>query len=324
MKLTVKTLEKFVKGAVFCRSDRGYLYCSRYSRAQAEYMADPAYDWGWRMRAEFSGGVRLELITDSDTVSFDYIASHSHERANTVDLYINGVLCSVYEIKEKLKGHVDFTLPEGEKRVCIYLPGECVFKIKNFTINGTYKSVKEKGKKILAIGDSITQGAGPEIASSVYINSLQRKTGYNILGQGVGGYRYEPCDLMRVDGFEPEKIIVFLGTNYYEESCLERCGYDYKKGVFDFYKRLNELYPTTPVLSITPLWRCNDVDMDRLKWCINTIKSACAQYPNVTVVDGFDLVPNVKWCFSDGIHPNAYGSEQLATNLYKVMKEIKF
>ena len=104
-------------------------------------------------------------------------------------------------------------LTEGKKRVFVYLPCESRLDIKNFTVNGKYESVKSNGKRLLIIGDSITQGAGPEISSSAYINVLSRKTGYNILGQGVGGYRYEPGDLMKIDGFEPEKIIVFLGTN---------------------------------------------------------------------------------------------------------------
>jgi len=42
------------------------------------------------------------------------------------------------------------------------------------------------------------------------------------------------------------------------------------------------------------------------------------------VIDGFTLVPNVDQCFSDGVHPNAYGSLCLADNLMAFMKKIKF
>ncbi len=324
MKLSNKTIKKFFKGAVCFEEERGYLTAYRYSKAQLDYMADPSYDWGWRMRAKFSGGIKMELKTDAQLLSFDYRASHMHERANTVDLYINGVLSQVYYIGEKLKGKVQFKMPQGEKLVAIYLPCESQLDIKNFTIDGGYKAVKDKGQKLLVIGDSITQGAGPQLTSAAYLHSLQRKTGYNILGQGVGGYRYEAKDLMTVDGFEPDKIIVFLGTNYYDEACRESCGYDYESAVYDFYKRLNELYPEAPIISVTPLFRTNDTDMARLKWCTETIKRACSAYENITVADGFDLMPNVEECLSDGVHPNAYGSELLATNLAEFMKEIKF
>ena len=321
MKLSEKTLCKFFKGALRYTREDGYITPARFSIAQTEFMADPSYDRGWRNYAKFTGGIRMELITDSTFIAFDYKSSCMHERANTVDLYVNGALTSVYKIGDRLKGSIRFDLPEGENRVTIYLPGESIFSIKNFTLDGGYKSIKDKGQKLLIIGDSITQGAGPDIASAAYIHSLQRKTGYNILGQGMGGYRYEPRDLMKIDGFEPDKIVVFLGTNYYDTPFEQ---YDYKGAVEKFYARLNELYPNIPILCITPLWRNNNVDMPRLLWCIDVIKKACRKYPSVTIADGFTLMPNVDECLADGVHPNTYGSTLIAENLYRVMKDIKF
>jgi lysophospholipase L1-like esterase len=321
MKLSNKTVKKFIKGAVYFEEEKGYLIPYKYSKAQIDYMADPSYDHGWRWRAKISGGIRMELITDATSLSFDYTANCSHERANTYDLYVDSVLTSVYSIGENLKGHISFDLPEGNKKVTVYFPCESISKIKNFTINGGYKAVKDKGPKILFLGDSITQGAGPQIGSASYYNSLSRKAEFSALCQGVGGYRYEPCDLMKIDGFEPDKIVVFLGTNYYDTP-IER--YDYKWAVNEYYKRLTELYPNIPILSVTPTWRSNADDWNRFLWCINTIKDACKSYPQVTVIDGFTLIPNVDQCFSDGIHPNAYGSERLAVNLYNTMKKLKF
>ena len=321
MKLSNKTVKKFIKGAVYFEEEKGYLIPYKYSKAQIDYMADPSYDHGWRWRAKISGSIRMELMTDATSLSFDYTANCSHERANTYDLYIDGVLTSVYQIGENLKGHISFDLPEGNKKVTVYFPCESIAKIKNFTINGAYKSVKDKGPRILFLGDSITQGAGPEMGSASYLNTLTRMADFQALGQGIGGYRYEPCDLMKTDGFEPDKIVVFLGTNYYETP-IEN--YDYKKAVNEYYKRITELYPNIPILSVTPLWRNNNVDMERFLWCIGTIKDACKSYPQVTVVDGFTLVPNVDQCFSDKVHPNAYGSLRLATNLFEIMKKLKF
>lgn len=318
MKLTAKTLNKFAKNTLYYKEERGYVTFYRYSKSQLDFMAEESYDWGWRMRAKFTGCIRLELITDATEISFEYKTSHSHERANTVDLYIDGVLTSVYKINDTLKGKIQYSLPEGEKKVTIYLPNESELAIKNFTLNGSYKSVKDKGEKIYILGDSITQGAGPDITSAAYLNILTRETGYNLLGQGIGGYRYEPRDLTRLDGFDPDRIVIFLGTNYYDTPIEQ---YDYKGAVEEFYKKLTELYPNTPVISVTPLWRNNNVDWPRFMWCINTIKEACAKYPNVRVVDGFTLVPNVDECFSDRVHPNAYGSMLLANNIKKILKK---
>lgn len=320
MKLSNSTLQKLIKGACYAKEDKGYLCSYRYSKAQIDYMSQEGYDQFWLRCALISGPQRIEFITDSTSISFDYKTSLTHINANTVDLYVNDVLCSTYHIENALVGKVNFTLAEGKKKVSIYLPCESSMKIKNFTINGTYKSIKDKGTKVLIIGDSITQGAGPAIASLAYANGLARELGYNILAQGIGGYRYEPDDVMNVDGFEPDKIIVALGTNWYDAP--DR--YDYELNVTGFYKRLSEVFPNVPVLNITPLWRGNADDWDRFIWCINTIKDVCAKYENITVVDGFTLIPNTNDCFSDRIHPNAFGSIMLTTNLVKTIKKLNF
>ncbi len=324
MKLSNKTLKRLVRGAIYFEEEKGYLAFHRYSKAQTEYMADPSYDYGWRNWAKFTGGIRLEFKTDSQNISFEYLASCQHERSNTVDLYIDNVLHHVYKIEDKLKGSIHFTLPKGEKTVAIFLPCESIFKIKGFTIDGSYKTTKDKRPKLLVIGDSITQGAGPEFASASYINILTREFKFNILDQGIGGYRYEAEDLMRIEEFVPDRIMVLLGTNYYEVGAFERCGYDYAKAVKDFYQRLNQLYPSVPKLAVTPIYRTRDLDMERFMWCIDTIKAECAKYDNIYVADGFKLMPNDPVSLSDGVHPSTYGSVMLAKNLMKLMKEIKF
>jgi hypothetical protein len=313
MKLSSKTLKRLFKGALYFTEEKGYLTAFRYNKSQLDYMADPSYDWGWRMRAKFTGCVRIEFKTNAKAISFDYLASEIHERANTIDLFVDGELRTVHKIGENKKGRVEFTLNEGNKLVSIYMPCECELAIKNFTIDGNYKSVKQKGKKLLILGDSITQGAGVEMSSYAYANVLQRETGYNVVAQGIGGYRFEPKDLTTVEGFEPDKILVFLGTNWYES-----LKYDYEGSTKEYFKKLKELYPKTPIWEVTPLCR-KGVDVDRFNWCIDVVKSACIEN-DIPFIDGFSLVPNVDECFSDGVHPNALGAYILGERIAKIIK----
>ena len=319
MKLSNKSLAKLIKGACYSEIKNGYLFSYRYSRAQIEHMSRPGYDAYWLNRALISGPQRIELKTDSTSISFDYKASESHINANTIDLYIDDVLCDSYHIEENLKGKVQFSLPAYEKKVSIYLPCESTLQIKNFTIDGKYKSIKSKGPKVLILGDSITQGAGPHIASLAYANGLARELGYNILAQGIGGYRFEPDDLMRVDGFEPDKIIVALGTNWYDSP-----EYDYEAAARGYYKKINEVFGKIPVLVITPLWRGNVENWERFMWCIGIINDECQKHDNFKVVNGFELVPNTNDSFSDKVHPNAFGSLMYTRNLVKAIKKLKF
>lgn len=323
MKFSNKSLKKFIKGACYFEEKGGYLGAYHYSKAQLDWLFREGGDEFWSSRAIMSGGIRLELKTDSTELCFDYKGSNKSDK-NSIDLYIDGVLTSVFQFNGDEKGTIHYNLPKGWKLVTVFFPCDSSLKVKNLKINGSYKTVKDKGDKVLVIGDSISQGYGPTLASCSYVNALIRKTGLNILNQGIGGYRFEPQDLMTVDGFEPDKIIVALGTNYYEFYGKE-LGYNYGEAVKEFYKRLIELFgKDIPVLNITPLWRNNDVDFAQLDDCIEAIKAECRKYDNITVVDGFDLIPHVDECFCDKIHPNDYGCELMASKLVKIMKDIKF
>ena len=323
MKLSAESLKKLTKGACYYETERGYLTAFKYSKAQLDMMRREGYDSFWLSRALFSAGIRLELKTSALNISFDYRIWGDTEiggRSNSVDIWVDGVLISALHLKEK-KGNVSIKLPLGKKLVKIYLPNDLQLSIKNFTLDGAYESVKDKGQRVLVIGDSITQGYGPMISSVSYFNELQRMTGYNMLNQGIGGYRFEANDLMLIDGFEPDKIISFLGTNWYDVP--DR--YDYESATADYYNRLTELYPDKPILAISPIWRCDDaLDMDRLNWCIEIIKRECKKHENITLIDGFTLVPNVADCYCDKVHPNEYGCLMLAKNLYKSMKKVGF
>ncbi len=322
MKFSAKSLKKLIKGACYFEIERGYLTAFRFCKNQIDFTKKDGYNQAWRDRAIFSGGIRLELKTNSNFISFDYKiykADCSFGRSNSLDVWVNGALFSTLFV-DKLNGSVSLELPTGDKAVAIYLPNYCQISIKNFTIDGSYKSVKNKGQRVLVIGDSITQGYGSMFSSGSYFNELQRITGYNMLNQGIGGYRCEPQDLMYVEDFEPDKIITLLGTNWYNVE-----SYDYENATIDFYKRLTEMYPDKQILSISPLWRGdNGLDTERFKWCVEIAKRECKKYASITPVDGFTLVPNVEECFCDKLHPNEYGCLLLAQNLHKIMKKIKF
>lgn len=323
MKFSANSLKKLIKGACYYEIERGYVTPYKFSKNQLDMMQKESFDEFWRERAVFSAGIRLEIKTTSEFIAFDYktsLGTALWERSNSVDIWVNGVLFSVLHLRES-KGKVRVSLPTGEKSVCVYLPIDCKFSIKNFEIDGAYKTVKDKGQRVLVIGDSITQGYGTMFSSGSYFNVLQRLSGYNMLDQGIGGYRCEPDDLMYVDGFEPDKIITFLGTNWYD---APHC-YDYEGATVGFYKRLTEMYPDKQILSISPIWRGDDsLDSERFDWCRSIVKRECQKYENISFVDGFTLIPNVLDCYCDKVHPNEYGCLLLATNIYKEMKKVKF
>lgn len=317
MKASKKTLKKFIKGALTIREEGAYLCPLRYEEGQIEEFKRA--DSGWHWRSQFSSTTRIELITDATELRLDYYATDFSSSDCYFDLYIDGFAHEVWRVRKFNFDRVTFTMPEGEKHVCVYLPTDCHIGIKNFNINGRYKSVKDKGEKLLIIGDSITQGYGPYMSGATYVSSLQRKTGYDIVAQGIGGLPFKECAVYRGE-YEPDKIMVFLGTNYYDAVDI----YDYEKETESFFKKLNEVWGEKEIIYISPLWRDNDVNWERFLWCREVATSEALKYDNITVIDGFDLVPHIEQCFYDKIHPNAYGCELLASALAYIMKEIDF
>ncbi len=318
MKLSCNSLKKLIRGACFYREEGGYLYPHHYSEKQIEHFKE-RYDF-WYTRALLQAGIKIELITDSKKLSLEYYSSEVYSQDNSIDVYADDIGVWVHHIEKAGRGAFECDLPDGEKTVTLYLPIDAPVGIKSLTIDGRYRAPKCRKTKLLAIGDSITQGYGAGIAGSTYINSLYRKTGYDILCQGIGGYRYEKGSIMEIDGYRPDKILVALGTNYHED-----VSYDYEKHIEEFYDALNKTYGSIPILAITPIWRFDKGHSpERLRLVIEKIKSECAKYPNINVLDGARLVSHIQECYLDCVHPNAYGSELMAQGIYEFMKKIKF
>ncbi len=316
MKLSAKTLKRLISGACYFEEKNGYMYPYHHTEAQIAYFKE-RLDF-WYERSILQAGIKIELITDSESIELDYYAS-CYSGSDTIDVYVNHLATGVHYL-EGGRGKAIFKLEKGEKRVTLYLPIDTVIGLKSLTVDGKWKAARPRKRKLLAIGDSITQGYGAKLAGSTYINSLYRKTDFEILNQGIGGFRYEKGSVMPIDNFKPDRILVALGTNYHEDMT-----YDYERCIEEFYESLYEVYGDTPVISVTPIYRFDPThNPERLKLVIEKIKDVCSKYSNIKVIDGLSLVPHIPECFLDYVHPNAYGSELMAEGIYKFMKEIKF
>ena len=190
--------------------------------------------------------------------------------------------------------------------------------IKNLRIEGKWRNIKKKAPKVLWMGDSITQGFGTFITSETYVNVANRQLGYEILNQGIGGYYFDAPVITPMKGYTPDKIIIAMGTNQH------RAG-DREEKTVKYFEALDKVYNGIPTLVLTPIWRCNaTTDMKMLVEMAEITKKVCAKYPNIKVVDGFELVPNLPDYFFDALHPNALGGEIYGNNLVRKIKELKF
>ena len=272
----------------------------------------------WFERCDASSAKTIEFETDASKVSFEYKLIWKCSE-DSIELAIDGLATEIVYLKDiDMEGRVSWNLPEGKKKVTIYLPSDATILVRNFDIDGEFKPVP-KNEKVLWLGDSITQGYGPLRSYQTYVSVANRILNYDILNQGIGGYIYDKKSLMKMEGYDPDKIIVALGTNQFgDEKAYEM--------VKEYYETLIGIYgEEIPILCITPLWRGDTEDgiPTLIKFCEN-IREIVGKYKNIKVVDGFKMVPHLEEYYLDNLHPNALGTEVYGRNLVEEIRRIGF
>ena len=314
--MTNKELRNIYFGAYFFEeTEDGYLQAFQYSKEQMEYFKG-AFDF-WYDRCMASTAKTLEFSTEASKVSFDYKFLWEGSQ-DSFEMAVNGLITDILYVKDIEKtGTITWSLPEGSKDVIIYLPADATVLIKDFTLDAPCTPAT-KNEKVLWLGDSITQGYGPLRSSETYVSIANRLLNYDIINQGIGGYVYDKKSLMKMEGYKPDKIIVALGTNQY--------GSETMTDVEEYYETLTGLYGNEiPILCISPIWRGDQPDgyPKFLDFC-GKVKEIAGKYQNVTVVDGFTLVPHLSEYYIDNLHPNCLGTENYGRNLVEMIRKLGF
>ena len=312
MILTNEELKEIYFGAYeFEETKDGYLQAFQYSKKQMEYFK--AADDFWYERCMATTAKTLEFTTTADKLSFDYRIIWKGS-PDSFELSVDGLICGIVYVKDIMDcGRIQWELPKGEKKVVIYLPADATVLIKNLVLDAGVTKAK-KGQKVLWLGDSITQGYGPLRSACTYVSVANRILNYDIINQGIGGYIYDKKSLMKMEGYDPDKIIVALGTNQYGDEDMSV--------VEEYYETLMGIYgENIPVLCITPIWRGDNPDgIPTLEAFCEKIKAIAGRYNNVKIIDGMKLVPHFPEYFLDNLHPNCFGCEVYGRNLAAEIK----
>lgn len=309
-------LKKIYTGTYWFEETKdGYLKSCQYSKPQMEYFSG-AFEM-WYERCDASTAKTIELITDATRVSFDYKLIWTSSK-DTFEVWEDDLATGIVYVEGLSdEGKISFDLSEGRKKVALYLPVDATVLIKNFEINSDDYATVAKGEKVLWLGDSITQGYGPLRSAHTYVSVANRLLNYDIINQGIGGYIYDKNSLMKMDGYKPDKIIVALGTNQY--------GTETMKDIEEYYEVLTDIYKNIPILCITPLWRGDNPEgIETLITFCEKIKDIVKKYDQITVVEGFKLVPHLPEYYLDNLHPNQLGAELYGRNLVSEIERIGF
>lgn len=315
MILSNDELKKIYFGALrFEEKEGGFLQGFQYTAEQMAYFEEVS-DF-WFERSDASTAKTLEFCTEAKAVSFEYkIVWKGSE--DSVELMVNNRIRQINYIKDmKETGTLMFELPEGRKDVVIYLPADATMLIRNFTVDAEV-TAPVKNAKVLWLGDSITQGFGPLRSSCTYVSVANRLLQYDIINQGIGGYVYDKNAIRDMNGYRPDKIIIAMGTNQY--------GCETMDDIEAYYEALAALYGPIPVLSVIPLWRGDNMEgVPTLEAFCAKLKKICEKYSNITIVEGWELVPHLPEYFLDNLHPNQLGCEVYGRNLVEAIRKSGF
>ena len=275
-------------------------------------------------KAHASSNIRITFTTNSSFFSFDYYTTRAASREYYYyDVFVDGELVH-HQGEEGVRvgtGTIRIELPEGEHQVTVYCPPLFSTAIANFTIDdGASLAPIKRSRRMLILGDSITQGYDARFPSQSYANLLADKLDAISVNQGIGGETFNPGMLDFDLGFTPDIVTVAYGSNDFTKCTKE----EMTENAREYYRLLREAYPNAKIFSVLPIWRidCVKTYAMRFEEAIKIAREAALAVGAVPI-EGLKIVPNMREFFADAkvLHPNELGFNFYANGMYKVIKK---
>lgn len=336
MNLSFERIKEITTGAVRIINAENGISFLRFTEAQESAYKSRSESF-WK-RSFCTAGTKLLFRTNSTKLSIKVSTSSLNTRAYfSFDIFSNGkpvgyldnfshsFLPDDYTSAEFLYGEFkkSFELGSGEKTVCIHFPWSVKVVLHELSLddNAFIKPIKPN-KKLIAFGDSITQGYDALRPSNRYISKLADYLGAEETNKAIGGDRFFPELAELPDSFSPDYVAVAYGTN--DWNCTKRS--DFQINCKAFFDALIKNYPEAKIIAITPIPRANMAEArpyGDFRNLYGDILSAASPYHNITVINGFELIPQNTSLFADRIlHPNDEGFELYFKNLIKKIKNL--
>lgn len=334
MDLNFSEISKIVTGAARIEQEDGLIKLYRFTKEQEElYKTLHSYFYE---KSLSSAGIKLLFKTDTKNLSLKIMTSPGSSRTYfSADVFVGGEFVDAIdnfsdrEIPENYTQEKfsigsfskDFYLGEGTKDVCIYLPWSLATAIEKISVDdGAFVEGIKPEKKLIAFGDSITQGYDAMRPSNRYIAKLSGMLGAIEYNKAIGGEGFFPELASAKEDFSPDYITVSYGTN--DWSCLDRD--TLKNNIRAFYYNIRKTYPSAKIFAITPIWRA-DINEERPSGPFETVEEEirnAVEDLDITVIRGIELVPNEEKYFGDlRLHPNDEGFSYYAKRLFDKIKE---
>ena len=335
MVLDFDTIKAVSCGAVRVSQEPEGVLFNRFTQEQSDLYEEKQQ--GFFYKSQASAGIKLCFHTNSRSLFIKALVKNVRSRTYfSFDVFVNDTPVGYLDNYSGLELPQDysqisfpvgefsrtFDLGDGEKIITVHLPWNKKTYLQEVALDdGAMVEPVKPVKKLLAFGDSITQGFDAMRPSCRYIAQLAKALNAEEFNKGIGGEGYCPELPALKDSFDPDYIVVAYGSNDWRSKKKT----DFEENVKAFYAALDKNYPGVKTFVITPIWRSNlDIQTDFASFdeIESGIRQAVGSRENITVIRGFDLVPHCIDYFGDyGLHPNNKGFEHYFKNLWEQVKK---
>ncbi len=210
---------------------------------------------------------------------------------------------------------------ERPREIKVYLPVSVEIEIVSFSADG--EPLPRPEKKILFLGDSITQGMDCVSPLCAYSCVVAKIMNLDYINQGVGGHTFDPDTLDENFPFIPDIITVAYGVNDWNKDFSADL---IEQNVSSYFEKLGKIFLQSKIFVITPIWTERE-DQKKAAGTLQDIRKIIENLAKKTgfkVIDGLSLVPHNSFYFVDGVHPNEAGHLIYGINLAsQLMAHIK-
>lgn len=334
MQLTYEQIKEISWGVVTVeQSDDGVRF-HRFTQEQLDMYKNKKEEFYYKAFA--TAGVKLVFRTDSSKLSLAVLTEKMCTRTYcSFDVFVNGQpvgymnnytdteIPKDYSTKPFPLGEMEkeFDLGAGEKTVAIHFPWNVAVALKSLELDdGAYVALVRPEKRLLAFGDSITQGFDALRPSRRYVAQLADTLGAEEINKAIGGECFCPDLMVLAEDCKPDYITVAYGTNDWSKTTPEML----QKNSRAFFEELCRKYPGVKTYVLTPIWRSNEATLAQTREPFHTVEAAIrnvtADMEQVTVIRGYDLVPHSVDFFGDyGLHPRNEGFDHYFQNIMKAI-----
>jgi len=303
------------KNCIAVEIDNGIYYPVRFSPKQFAFYK--SYSDFVFIRSLCTADVVMEFTTPSEVISFSCATDNFIRKFCAFDIYENDEFKETFHFKSAPE-NIDIAYVKKEKgisKITICLPYSCRAGICSLNAEILPSNEPPKKKlKILAYGDSVTQGMFSDYPSCTYTSLIARYFNADLLNQGVGGMPFHKGLLDPNLNYTPDIIIVAYGTiditeieTYDEMICNAR----------EFIRELKRISGTSKIyISSTidsPMLKIRTAEAPyRLDWypgLANAVKEMCEAL-DINFIDGKYLIPSDPDFYSELIRNQSNLSRQ--------------